>query len=87
MQREDLIQLLGSVGIAIDEVIAAGDHAPLENYGMTSLTIVQLLLALEESIGVSFPDELLEKRYFETVATIKALICKLEDERRNRHTE
>ena len=42
--------------------------------GMTSLTCLGLMLAVEDTLGVSFPDDALQEETFRTVATISEVV-------------
>jgi len=47
------------------------DDASLYEAGMTSHASVNLMLALEDRFDVEFPDELLTRKAFESVAAIR----------------
>lgn len=50
------------------------DHADLYAAGLKSLSLVQLMLALEEEFDFEFPDVYLNRRSFRNVATIVACV-------------
>lgn len=62
--------------LAID-VDALSDDADLFNAGLTSHATVNLMVALEDNFGVEFPERLLRRRSFESVAAIAAAITEL----------
>jgi acyl carrier protein len=56
---------------------SAPDTADLYAAGLTSQASVGLMLALEGEFDVEFPDQLLNRRTFESVAAIRGVIAKL----------
>ena len=62
--REALAVVLGIEAEAIDA------SAPLVEYGLDSLKVVELVVELESAIGISFPDENLLAENFENVMAI-----------------
>jgi acyl carrier protein len=59
-----------------------GDHADLYQAGMKSHASVNVMLALEGHFDVEFPDHMLKRSAFESVAAIRAAIDQLLAERR-----
>lgn len=53
------------------------DDANLYQAGMTSHASVNLMLALEDRFEVEFPDEMLTRSAFESVASIRAALASL----------
>ena len=56
------------------------ESADLYAAGMTSHASVNVMLALEDSFDVEFPDELLTKHTFCTIATIRDAVSVLREE-------
>lgn len=54
------------------------DDASLYDAGMTSHASVNVMLALEDAFDVEFPDELLKRSVFESVASIEAALRSLD---------
>ncbi len=52
-------------------------EADLHQAGLTSHATVNLMLALEEHFGVEFPERMLRRRVFDSIATIEAAITEL----------
>jgi acyl carrier protein len=52
-------------------------HTDLYQAGMTSHASVNVMLALEDAFDVEFPDHLLKRSVFESVASIAAAIAEL----------
>jgi acyl carrier protein len=51
--------------------------ASLYQAGLTSHASVNLMLALEESFGIEFPERLLRRRTFESIASIAGAVSEL----------
>jgi acyl carrier protein len=55
-----------------------GEDADLYAAGMTSNASVNVMLALEDGFGVEFPDTMLKRSVFESVAAIRAALTELQ---------
>ena len=64
----------GRLSIAVDQVT---DDASLYQAGLTSHASVNLMLALEESFGIEFPERMLRRRTFESIASIASALGEL----------
>lgn len=62
------------LNIDVDTLDADGD---LYRAGMTSHASVNLMLALEDKFGVEFPERMLRRRTFETIASIRGALEEL----------
>jgi acyl carrier protein len=63
--------------LAVDvETLADGDS--LYEAGMTSHASVNVMLALEDAFDVEFPDEMLKRSVFESVAAIAGALQQLD---------
>jgi acyl carrier protein len=63
--------------LAVDvETLADGDS--LYEAGMTSHASVNVMLALEDAFDVEFPDSMLKRSVFESVAAIEAAVSELQ---------
>ncbi|WP_296570324.1 acyl carrier protein [Phreatobacter sp.] len=67
------VELPGGVGDLVDT-------SDLYEAGMTSFGSVQLMLALEEAFDVEFPERMLNRRLFSSIATIRAALEELRSE-------
>ena len=56
------------------------DDADLYRAGMTSHASVNLMLALEDEFDIEFPDRVLKRSVFESVATIREALMELGDQ-------
>lgn len=65
--------------LAVD-VDTLADDADLYQAGMTSHASVNLMLALEEGFDVEFPDHMLKREVFESVAAIASALEQLQRE-------
>ena len=63
------------------EVSTLADEGDLYQAGMSSHASVNLMLALEEKFEVEFPERMLRRRSFESVAAIRAAVQELLQER------
>jgi len=62
------------------DVGTLADDADLYNACMTSHASVNVMLALEDEFDIEFPDRMLTRSVFESVASISAAIAELEAE-------
>ena len=70
-------RIVGSEGRLAVDVSALDDDANLYDVGLTSHASVNLMLALEDAFDIEFPDEMLRKQTFESVAAIRAALEEL----------
>jgi len=63
------------------DVDALADDADLYAAGLTSHATVTVMLALEEAFSLEFPDRMMRRRSFESIAAIRAAIEELKGER------
>ncbi|MDN5863653.1 MAG: acyl carrier protein [Gammaproteobacteria bacterium] len=59
------------------DVESLDDDADLYRAGMTSHASVNVMLALEDEFGVEFPDEMLQRSSFQSIAVIASAVAKL----------
>ena len=69
-----IIEEEGRLAIAMASL---DDNANLYDAGLTSHASVNLMLALEDAFDIEFPDEMLQKQTFESVAAIRACLEEL----------
>ncbi|MBS1868197.1 MAG: acyl carrier protein [Actinobacteria bacterium] len=60
------------------DVDSLADDANLYQAGMTSHASVNLMLALEDAFDIEFPDSMLTRSVFESVAAIEAALTQLQ---------
>ena len=73
----DIRAILREHGRLAVEVDSLTDQSDLYNAGLTSHASVTLMLALEERFNVEFPERMLRRGAFASVATIHAGIAEL----------
>ena len=71
----DIVKEHGRLSVDVD---ALGDGDSLYEAGMTSHASVNVMLALEDAFDVEFPDEMLKRSVFESVASISEALAQLE---------
>lgn len=76
--RAEIRRVLRDHGRLPVDVDSLDDHADLFLAGMTSHASVNVMLALEDAFDVEFPDDMLKRSVFETVADIAAAIGELQ---------
>jgi acyl carrier protein len=59
------------------DVETLGDDADLFAAGMSSHASVNVMLALEDSFDIEFPDAMLKRSVFESIASIDAAVSQL----------
>ena len=62
--------------LAVD-VVALEDEADLYDAGLTSLSTVTEMLALEDALELEFPESMLSRRTFSSMATIRTALEEL----------
>jgi acyl carrier protein len=75
--RDEVRRVVGEHARLSVDIGALGDGDDLFGAGMTSHASVRLMLALEDAFEVEFPDEMLKKATFESVAAIEAALNEL----------
>jgi acyl carrier protein len=59
------------------DVDTLSSHADLFQAGMSSHASVNVMLALEDRFDTEFPDQMLKRSVFETIAAIVSAMCEL----------
>ncbi len=70
-------EVLTSYGRMPVDVASIDRHADLYAKGLTSHASVNVMLALEDSFDVEFPDALLRKSTFESISSIESALLSL----------
>lgn len=76
MQAEIRAKVLELLGAQID-LKGLSDASDLYDAGLTSFASVQLMLALEDHFGIEFPERMLNRRTFSSIANILASVDEL----------
>ena len=76
--HDQVRQIITDHGRLPVDASALDDHADLYQAGMTSHASVNVMLALEDAFDVEFPDAMLKRSVFESIASIAAALTQLE---------
>jgi acyl carrier protein len=74
---DDIRTILREHGRLAVDVATLADETDLYQAGMSSHASVNVMLALEGKFDVEFPDRMLRRRVFESVAAIRAALQEL----------
>jgi acyl carrier protein len=72
--NETIRGLLGKFGglpLAVDQIV---DDADLYAAGLSSFASVQLMLGIEDAFDIEFPDNLLNRKSFSSIAAIEKTV-------------
>jgi len=75
--EDEIRQVLAESGGLPVGVESLGDDADLYQAGLTSHASVNVMLALEDRFGVEFPQHMLRKKTFQSVASIREALDSL----------
>lgn len=75
--RDQIRSIVGQHGRLGVDIATLKDDSDLYDAGLTSHASVNLMLALENHFDLEFPERMLRRRTFESVATIQAAIEEL----------
>jgi acyl carrier protein len=78
--NEEIRRVLAQHARLAVDVRTLDDDADLYEAGMTSHASVNVMLALEDAFDVEFPDRMLRRSVFESVAAVAAALAELEQE-------
>ena len=76
--NEQIRAILKEHGRLAVDVATLKDDSDLYEAGMTSHASVNVMLALEDAFDVEFPDSMLKRSVFESVAAIEAAVTELQ---------
>jgi acyl carrier protein len=74
---EQIRTLLSGHSMIPLDIAALADDANLYDAGLTSFASVQLMLALEEEFDIEFPEAMLTRRTFSSLANIADAVSQL----------
>ncbi len=74
-----LLAKLGGLPVSVDTI---ADDADLYAAGLSSFASVQLMLGLEEAFDIEFPDHLLNRKSFASVAAIESTVKSILEDRK-----
>lgn len=67
----DIVAQHGRLSVSVAQLT---DDSDLYNAGLTSLATVGLMLALEDAFDIEFPDSMLSRRTFGSIASLAAAV-------------
>lgn len=70
----DIVAQHGRLATAVTDL---SDESDLYNAGLTSLATVGLMLALEDAFEVEFPDSMLSRKTFGSIASLTSAVQQL----------
>lgn len=73
----DILKTTGRLPV---DVATLADDADLHNAGLTSFGTVELMMALEEAFDVEFPDKMMNRRNFASIAAIESAVLSIQSE-------
>lgn len=73
-------QILAQCGRLSIPAQGLGVEDNLYDAGLSSLATVNVMLAIEEAFDVEFPDHLLTRRSFESIASLEGVVSSLKSE-------
>jgi acyl carrier protein len=76
---KDVRGILDTHGRLGTDIAQVGDEDDLYQAGLTSHASVDIMLALEETFGVEFPDRMLRREVFGSVASISEAVEELRE--------
>jgi acyl carrier protein len=76
---DQIRQILASHGRIPADVASLGDEDDLFEAGMTSHANVNVMLALEDAFDVEFPEAMLRRDTFASLAAIRRAVAALQD--------
>lgn len=74
---DEIRRVLGKHARLVVDVADLSDDDDLFRLGMTSHASVSVMLALEDAFGVEFPEEMLRRRTFESIGSIRQAVTEL----------
>ncbi|HEX4763096.1 MAG TPA: acyl carrier protein [Usitatibacter sp.] len=77
MYSQQIRPIVAAHGRLLVDVATLTDDSDLYEAGLTSLSTVNLMLALEEHFGVEFLDRMLGRKTFQSIRTLSDAITEL----------
>lgn len=74
-----LLTKIGNLSVSVDGL---ADDADLYSAGLSSFASVQLMLSLEEAFDIEFPDSMLNRKSFASVAAIEGTVTHILEDRK-----
>ncbi|MGO4564446.1 acyl carrier protein [Rhizobium sp. 2YAF20] len=74
-----LLGKFGGLPVALDQI---ADETDLYSAGLSSFASVQLMLGIEDAFDIEFPDNLLNRKSFASIAAIEKTVGMILDHRK-----
>ena len=74
---DEIRRIVGAHGHLASDVSTLSDDHDLFRAGMTSHANVNVMIALEETFDIEFPEEMLRRSTFESIAAIRQAVSTL----------
>ena len=78
--NDQIRQIIAAHGRMPVDAYALDDHADLYRAGMSSHASVNVMLALEDTFDIEFPDRMLTRGVFESIGSIAAAVSELQEQ-------
>jgi acyl carrier protein len=75
--ENDIRDILNEVGKLSEPADKLGNEADLFAAGLTSFATVNVMLAIEEQFDVEFPDRLLRRESFRSIAALTRVVAEI----------
>ena len=75
----EILSKFGQLPVPVDTI---ADDADLYTVGLSSFASVQLMLGLEDAFDIEFPDSMLNRKSFASIAAIEQTVKMILDDRR-----
>jgi acyl carrier protein len=69
-----ILEKQGRLAIALDRL---DDRSDLHQAGLDSMAMVNVMLAIEQTLGIEFPDEFMSRSSFSSIAALDAVLRQL----------
>jgi len=77
MIDERIRRVLAEHAKIASDLVTLGDHSDLYRAGMSSHATVNVMIALEDEFDVEFPEPMLQRSTFASIAAIRAALTEL----------
>jgi acyl carrier protein len=76
--EEKIREIIGTHARLTTSASSLPEDADLYAAGMSSQASVSIMVALEDEFGVEFPDRMLKRSVFQSIASIRAALCEIQ---------
>ena len=72
-----LAELAAMPGLLVDSDELRPEHRLREDLGLESVTLIQLIVAIEDAFDIEFPDQFLNRKSFASISAIEQTITSI----------